>query len=56
MLPLWVSQDPMFETMSVSLIFGLMFEILLTLVIMPILYSIFFKVKYNQINRHEGGF
>jgi multidrug efflux pump subunit AcrB len=47
MLPLWISHDPMFETMSVSLIFGLMFGTLLTLVIVPVLYSIFFKVKYN---------
>jgi len=48
MLPLWVSHDPMFETMAVSIIFGLLFATLLTLVIVPVLYSILFRVKYEN--------
>ncbi|MEM9880267.1 MAG: efflux RND transporter permease subunit, partial [Pseudomonadota bacterium] len=48
MLPLWISQDPMFETMAVAIIFGLLFATLLTLVIVPVLYSLFFKVKYSS--------
>lgn len=48
MLPLWISHDPMFETMAVSVIFGLLFATLLTLVIVPVLYSIFFRVKFSN--------
>ncbi len=49
MLPLWISHDPMFETMAISVIFGLLFATLLTLIIVPVLYSIFFKVKYHNL-------
>lgn len=48
MLPLWISHDPMFETMAVSIIFGLLFATLLTLILVPVLYSIFFGVKYSE--------
>ena len=47
MLPLWISHDPMFETMAVSIIFGLMFATLLTLAVVPVLYSIFFRVNFK---------
>lgn len=47
MLPLWISQDPMFETMAVSIIFGLAFATFLTLVMVPVLYSLFFKVTFK---------
>ncbi|MEM9103927.1 MAG: efflux RND transporter permease subunit, partial [Pseudomonadota bacterium] len=49
MLPLWISHDPMFETMAVSIIFGLLFATLLTLIIVPVLYSLFFNVKYDTL-------
>ncbi|MCK5500257.1 MAG: efflux RND transporter permease subunit, partial [Tritonibacter mobilis] len=48
MLPLWISRDPMFETMAVAIIFGLLFATVLTLIIVPVLYSLFFGVKYDQ--------
>ncbi len=48
MLPLWISRDPMFETMAVAIIFGLVFATLLTLIIVPVLYSLFFGVKYES--------
>lgn len=51
MLPLWISHDPMFETMAVSIIFGLLFATLLTLIIVPVLYSIFFGVKYDKLTQ-----
>jgi len=47
MLPLWISQDPMFETMAVSIIFGLTFATFLTLVLVPVLYSLFFRVNFK---------
>jgi len=48
MLPLWLSHDPMFETMAVSIIFGLAFATLLTLVLVPVLYSLFFRVDFKH--------
>lgn len=54
MLPLWISRDPMFETMAVSIIFGLLFATLLTLIIVPVLYSLFFGVKYDTLKPKEG--
>ena len=50
MLPLWISHDPMFETMAVSIIFGLAFATLLTLVLVPVLYSLFFQVDFEHYN------
>ncbi len=48
MLPLWISHDPMFETMAVSIIFGLLFATLLTLAVVPVLYSTFFRVSFKD--------
>jgi multidrug efflux pump subunit AcrB len=47
MLPLWLSHDPMFETMAISIIFGLAFATLLTLVLVPVLYSLFYRVSFR---------
>jgi multidrug efflux pump subunit AcrB len=33
--------------MSVAIMFGLLFATVLTLVFVPVLYSLFFKVKYK---------
>ena len=62
-LNLWVSQiytpnlhllgvvplffDAFFQSMAVVIVFGLTFATLLTLLIVPVLYSIFMKVKVN---------
>ncbi len=48
MLPLWLSHDPMFETMAVAIIFGLLFATILTLVFVPVLYSILFRVSFKK--------
>ncbi len=48
MLPLWISHDPMFETMAVAIIFGLAFATLLTLVLVPVLYSLFYRVDFKH--------
>jgi len=37
--------DPFFKSMSVVIVFGLTFATLLTLVIVPVLYSVFFKIR-----------
>ncbi len=45
MLPLWLSGNPMFQPMAVTIIFGLIFATFLTLLFVPVLYALFFKVK-----------
>ena len=47
MLPLWLSHDPMFETMAISIIFGLAFATVLTLVFVPVMYSLLFRVNFK---------
>ncbi len=46
MLPLWISHDPMFETLAISIIFGLAFATIITLLFVPVLYSILYRVKH----------
>ena len=43
--------DAFFQSMSVVLVFGLSFATLLTLVIVPVLYAIFFNIKPTEIAR-----
>ncbi len=43
MIPLWLGGG-MFETMAVTIFFGLLFGSVITLVVVPALYAIFFKV------------
>lgn len=44
MMPLWWGGTAMFETMAVSMIFGLLFATLLTLLVVPVMYAVFFRV------------
>ena len=48
MLPLWLGGGPMWEPMAVAIIFGLLFSTLLTLVVVPLLYSVFFAVNFRS--------
>jgi multidrug efflux pump subunit AcrB len=45
LLPLIISVDPLFFSMAVIIAFGLIFGTVLTLGVVPVLYSVFFKVK-----------
>lgn len=45
MLPLWLKNDPMFSTLGVAVIFGLLTSILITLLILPSLYYLSFLNK-----------
>lgn len=47
MLPLWISHDPMFETLAIAVIFGLAFATVITLLFVPVLYSILYRVKHK---------
>ena len=48
LIPLYLGGGPMWEPMSVAIMFGLLFATVLTLVFVPVLYSLFFKVRYRD--------
>ncbi len=45
--PLWLGGGPMWEPMAIAIIFGLLFATLLTLGVVPVLYSLFFRVSFK---------
>lgn len=47
LLPLWFFGGPMWTPMAVSILFGLSFATVLTLVVVPVLYSLLFRVRYD---------
>ena len=44
-LPLIVIRDPLFYSMAVIIAFGLALGTVLTLIVVPVLYSLFFRVR-----------
>ncbi|MEW8623837.1 MAG: efflux RND transporter permease subunit [Candidatus Thiodiazotropha endolucinida] len=48
MLPLWLSGGPMFESMAIAILFGLLFATLITLFLVPVLYSVLFRVSFEH--------
>ncbi len=50
LVPLWLGGGPIWEPMSVAIIFGLLFATILTLGVVPVLYSLLFGVSYKDIN------
>ncbi len=48
LLPLWFGGGPMWEPMAIAIIFGLLFATVLTLGVVPILYSLFFRVSFKD--------
>lgn len=47
LLPLWFSGGEMWKPMAISIIFGLSFATVLTLGLVPVLYSLFYKVSFK---------
>ncbi len=45
LIPLWVGGGPMWEPMAIGIIFGLLFATVITLIFVPIMYKLLFKVK-----------
>ncbi len=45
LLPLWLGGGPMWEPMVIAIIFGLAFATILTLGVVPVLYTLFFRVN-----------
>ena len=50
LIPLWLGGGAMYEPMAIALIFGLAFATLLTLGVVPVLYSLFFRVSYRDFD------
>lgn len=46
LLPLWMGGGAMWEPMAIAIIFGLVVATVLTLGIVPVLYSLFFRVRF----------
>jgi multidrug efflux pump len=47
LIPLWLGGGPMWEPMAIAIIFGLLVATLLTLGVVPILYTILFRVRFS---------
>jgi multidrug efflux pump subunit AcrB len=48
LLPLWLGGGPMFQPMAVAILFGLLFATGLTLGVVPVLYSLFYRVDFRE--------
>ncbi|MDH3380491.1 MAG: efflux RND transporter permease subunit, partial [Gammaproteobacteria bacterium] len=48
LIPLWLGGGPMFESMAVAIVFGLLFATVLTLGWVPVLYSLFFRIRFKD--------
>jgi multidrug efflux pump subunit AcrB len=53
LMPLWFGGGPMWEPMAISIIFGLIFATVLTLGVVPVLYSLFFRVEFKDFTYRE---
>jgi multidrug efflux pump len=49
MIPLWFGGGLMWTSMAIAIIFGISVATILTLGVVPVLYSLFFKVRYDNI-------
>jgi multidrug efflux pump subunit AcrB len=50
LIPLYLGGGPMWEPMAIAIMCGLAFATLLTLGVVPVLYSLFYKVSYKGYN------
>lgn len=48
MLPLWLFGGALFQSMAIAIVFGLLFATLLTLGVVPVLYSLFYGLDYTD--------
>ena len=47
LIPLWIGGGPMWESMAIAIIFGLVFATVLTLGVVPVLYTLLFRVRFK---------
>jgi len=48
LIPLWLGGGLMWEPMAISIIFGLIFATILTLLFVPVLYKVLYRIPFNQ--------
>ncbi|OUS25055.1 acriflavine resistance protein B [Gammaproteobacteria bacterium 45_16_T64] len=48
LIPLWLGGGPMWEPMAITIIFGLLVSTVLTLMVIPLLFSLIFNVRYDR--------
>lgn len=48
LIPLWIGGGPTWEPMAITIIFGLLFATVLTLLVVPVLYRVFFRVSFRR--------
>jgi multidrug efflux pump subunit AcrB len=53
LIPLYLGGGPMWEPMAVAIMFGLLFATVLTLGVVPVMYSVLFGVRFRQY-RHSA--
>jgi multidrug efflux pump subunit AcrB len=41
--------DPFFESMAVTIMFGLAFATLLTLIVVPLMYAVLFRIREAEV-------
>ena len=46
LIPLWLGGGPMWEPMAITIIFGLLVSTVLTLIVIPLLFSLMFNVRF----------
>jgi multidrug efflux pump subunit AcrB len=49
LIPLYLGGGPMYQPMAIAIIFGLVFATALTLGVVPVLYSVFFRVQFKDL-------
>jgi len=54
LIPLWLGGGVMYRPMAIAIIFGLIFATALTLGVVPILYSILFRVGFQEFRYSEA--
>ncbi len=54
LLPLYISGGAMWEGMAISIMCGLLFGTLITLILIPCLYSVFYSVNYSDYEFDES--
>ena len=47
LIPLWIGGGVIWEPMAITIIFGLLFATILTLLVVPVMYKIFFSQTHN---------
>jgi multidrug efflux pump subunit AcrB len=53
LIPLYLGGGPMWEPMAIAIMFGLLFATMLTLGVVPVMYSVLFRVNFRRY-RHAG--